>query len=145
MAIYIFFYARECMYGNRNWGGFIIIFWAKIRHAYYSLTRSQHVNQPSQQEQRVAHERGTSASSFAIVRLHVTSGYPYASVVCMGPGYGPLSVYGRCVVLILLPRVSTSNRYSSIDTQQEFPIDTRVLYMTHNILTPTPDPVTPST
>ena len=56
-----------------------------------------------QQEQRVAHERGTSASSFAIaVRLHVTSGYPYASVVCMGPGYGPLSVYGRCVVLILL-------------------------------------------
>ena len=59
-------------------------------------------HQPSQQEQRVAHERGTSASSFAIVRLHVTSGYPYASVVCMGPGYGPLSVYGRCVVLILL-------------------------------------------
>ena len=58
--------------------------------------------QPSQQEQRVAHERGTSASSFAIVRLHVTSGYLYASVVCMGPGYGPLSVYGRCVVLILL-------------------------------------------
>ena len=63
--------------------------------------------QPSQQEQRVAHERGTSASSFAIVRLHVTSGYPYASVVCMGPGYGPLSVYGRCVVLILLVGVST--------------------------------------
>ena len=31
--------------------------------------------QPPQQEQRVAHERGTSASSFAIVRLHVTSGY----------------------------------------------------------------------
>ena len=60
----------------------------------------------SQQEQRVAHERGTSASSFAIVRLHVTSGYPYASVVCMGPGSGPLSVYGRCVVLILLARVS---------------------------------------
>ena len=63
--------------------------------------------QPSQQEQRVAHERSTSATSFALVRLHVTSGYPYASVVCMGPGYGPLSVYGRCVVLILLPRVST--------------------------------------
>ena len=58
--------------------------------------------QRSQQEQRVAHERGTSASSFAMVRLHVTSGYPYASVVCMGPGYGPLSVCGRCVVLILL-------------------------------------------
>ena len=58
--------------------------------------------QPSQQEQRVAHERSTSATSFALVRLHVTSGYPYASVVCMGPGYGPLSVYGRCVVLILL-------------------------------------------
>ena len=59
-------------------------------------------HQPSQEEQRVAHERGTSASSFAMVRLHVTSGYPYASVVCMGPGYGPLSVCGRCVVLILL-------------------------------------------
>ena len=58
--------------------------------------------QPSQQEQRVAHERSTSATSFALVRLHVTSGYPYTSVVCMGPGYGPLSVYGRCVVLILL-------------------------------------------
>ena len=61
-----------------------------------------------QQEQRVLHERGTSATSFAIVRLHVTSGYPYASVVCMGPGYGPLSVYGRCVVLILLDRGSRS-------------------------------------
>ena len=66
--------------------------------------------QPSQQEQRVAHERSTSATSFALVRLHVTSGYPYASVVCMGPGYGPLSVYGRCVVLILLPIDSTCRR-----------------------------------
>ena len=66
------------------------------------LTRRIAAHQPSQQEQRVAHERSTSATSFAIVRLHVTSGYPYASVVCMGPGYGPLSVYGRCVVLILL-------------------------------------------
>ena len=58
--------------------------------------------QPSQQEQRVAHERSTSATSFALVRLHVTSCYPYASVVSVGPGYSPPSVYGRCVVLILL-------------------------------------------
>ena len=71
-----------------------------------SITSSIAAHQPSQQEQRVAHERGTSASSFAIVRLHVTSGYPYASVVCMGPGSGPLSVYGRCVVLISLSRGS---------------------------------------
>ena len=75
-----------------------------------SIARACHCRQ---QEQRVLHERGTSATSFAIVRLHVTSGYPYASVVCMGPGYGPLSVYGRCVVLILLPRVSTFERVAS--------------------------------
>ena len=55
--------------------------------------------QPSQQEQRVAHERSTSATSFALVRLHVTSGYPYASVVSVGPVTGHLPCIHRCVVL----------------------------------------------
>ena len=43
MAIYIFFYARECMYGNRNWGRIHYTILGE-KGARLSLTRGAQLN-----------------------------------------------------------------------------------------------------